>query len=179
MKYSVLKVPGCPARSCGTLQPEHLHAFLAIDDAAKAMAASKFKTHCMQQRVQRCEPWYLLHRETQKHAIQSVAESTEEQSPSHFTSEDCVFWPSISQSLDQNVKKKKKTHNVPRLSLASCAPVQRALWPRVFPVCHLAERCTPGCEAPTGSSGPPCSSCSWSSCCRQTPGYLWGRLRTP
>lgn len=44
---------------------------------------------------------------------------------------------------------------------------------------HLAGRCTPGCEAPTGSSGPQRSSCSWSSCCTRRTGCLWGRPRTP
>lgn len=44
---------------------------------------------------------------------------------------------------------------------------------------HRAGRCTPGCEAPTGSSGPPCSSCSWSSCYTRRPGCPWGKGRTP
>lgn len=40
-------------------------------------------------------------------------------------------------------------------------------------------RCTPGCGAPTGSSGPQRSSCSWFSCCTRTTGCPWGTARTP
>lgn len=44
---------------------------------------------------------------------------------------------------------------------------------------YPVRRCTPGCEAPTGSSGPRRSSCSWFSCCTRTTGCPSGRPRTP
>lgn len=44
---------------------------------------------------------------------------------------------------------------------------------------HLGGRCTPGCEVPTGSSGPRRSSCSWFSCCTRTTGCPWGKSHTP
>lgn len=43
---------------------------------------------------------------------------------------------------------------------------------------YPVRRCTPGCEAPTGSSGPQRSSCSWFSCCTRRTGCPSGKPHT-